>query len=92
MPAVPNHDCREQVIRVVNGPIEALPLPVAGLMSNENGYTVAKAYTAIDAMSKQLWSTLSAPFMTLSFMALWVMPHLKLSYKGLFDGDSFGFV
>ena len=71
---------------------QVLPLPVAGLMSNENGYTVAKAYTAIDAMSKQLWSTLSAPFMTLSFMALWVMPHLKISYKGLFDGDSFGFV
>jgi adenine deaminase len=69
-----------------------LPLPVAGLMSNEDGYTVAAAYTAIDNAAKQLGSTLSAPFMTLSFMALLVIPHLKLSDRGLFDGDSFGFV
>jgi adenine deaminase len=70
-----------------------LPLPVAGLMSNEDGYKVANAYTAIDKMVKvQLGSTLTAPFMTLSFMALLVIPHLKLSDKGLFDGDSFKFV
>ena len=69
-----------------------LPLPVAGLMSNEDGYSVAAAYTAIDKMAKEkLGSTLSAPFMTLSFMALLVIPHLKLSDKGLFDGDSFSF-
>jgi adenine deaminase len=67
-----------------------LALPVAGLMSNEDGYKVATAYTAIDKMVKEeLGSTLSAPFMTLSFMALLVIPHLKLSDKGLFDGDSF---
>ncbi len=67
-----------------------LALPVAGLMTNEDGYKVAEAYTAIDKMVKQeLGSTLSAPFMTLSFMALLVIPHLKLSDKGLFDGDSF---
>ena len=71
---------------------QVLPLPVAGLMSNVDGYTVAKAYTAIDAMAKQLGSTLSAPFMTLSFMALLVIPHLKLSDKGLFDGDNFTFM
>jgi adenine deaminase len=69
-----------------------LPLPVAGLMSNEDGYKVAAAYTAIDNAAKELGSTLSAPFMTLSFMALLVIPHLKLSDKGLFDGDSFSFV
>ncbi len=69
-----------------------LALPVAGLMSNEDGYRVAEAYTAIDAMAKSLGSTLSAPFMTLSFMALLVIPHLKLSDKGLFDGDSFKFL
>jgi len=70
-----------------------LALPVAGLMSNEEGYKVAEAYTAIDKMVKEeLGSTLSAPFMTLSFMALLVMPHLKLSDMGLFDGDSFRFV
>ena len=67
-----------------------LPLPVAGLMSNEDGYKVAAAYTAIDKMVKEeLGSVLAAPFMTLSFMALLVIPHLKLSDMGLFDGDNF---
>jgi len=70
-----------------------LPLPVAGLMSNDDGYKVASAYTAIDKMVKEkLGSTLTAPFMTLSFMALLVIPHLKLSDKGLFDGDKFTFL
>jgi len=70
-----------------------LPLPVAGLMSNEDGYKVAAAYTAIDKMVKEeLGSTLAAPFMTLSFMALLVIPHLKLSDLGLFDGDRFEFL
>ncbi len=70
-----------------------LGLPVAGLMSNEDGYKVADDYTAIDRMTKeQLGSTLAAPFMTLSFMALLVIPHLKLSDLGLFDGDRFEFV
>ena len=67
-----------------------LPLPVGGLMSNDDGYKVAAAYTAIDNMvKKELNSTLSAPFMTLSFMALLVIPHLKLSDLGLFDADEF---
>jgi adenine deaminase len=69
-----------------------LPLPVAGLMSNEDGYKVASDYTAIDKMAKEMGSGLSAPFMTLSFMALLVIPHIKLSDKGLFDGDSFQFI
>jgi adenine deaminase len=70
-----------------------LGLPVAGLMSADDGFAVAEAYTAIDNMTKQqLGSTLAAPFMTLSFMALLVIPHLKLSDKGLFDGDTFTFV
>lgn len=69
-----------------------LPLPVAGLMSLDDGYRVAEAYTAIDAMAKDLGSPLGAPFMTLSFMALLVIPHLKLSDMGLFDGDKFGLV
>jgi adenine deaminase len=69
-----------------------LPLPVAGLMSLDDGYKVAEAYTAIDKAAKELGSTLSAPFMTLSFMALLVIPHLKLSDKGLFDGDEFKFI
>jgi adenine deaminase len=69
-----------------------LGLPVAGLMSNEDGYKVAEKYTGIDKMAKGLGSNLSAPFMTLSFMALLVIPHLKLSDKGLFDGDTFSLV
>jgi adenine deaminase len=66
-----------------------LPLSVAGLMSADDGYAVAEAYTAIDKMAKGLGSSLRAPFMTLSFMALLVIPHLKLSDLGLFDGDGF---
>jgi adenine deaminase len=66
-----------------------LALPVAGLMSNADPYEVAEQYTIIDAMSKALGSQLGSPFMTLSFMALLVIPHLKLSDKGLFDGDQF---
>ena len=70
-----------------------LGLPVAGLMSHEDGYKVAAAYTEIDRMVKEkMKSALAAPFMTLSFMALLVIPHLKLSDKGLFDGDEFRFV
>jgi adenine deaminase len=70
-----------------------LGLPVAGLMSNEDGYKIAANYTAIDKMAKEeLGSTLSSPFMTLSFMALLVIPHLKLSDRGLFDGGRFEFV
>jgi adenine deaminase len=77
---------------VDHGEEKILPLPVAGLMSNNDGYNIAAAYTDIDRMAKSLGSKLSAPFMTLSFMALLVIPHLKLSDKGLFDGDRFAFV
>lgn len=66
-----------------------LPLPVAGLMSNADGYLVAEQYALLDKAAKALGSTLSAPYMTLSFMALLVIPHLKISDKGLFDGDRF---
>lgn len=77
-------------ISVVNGADTAvLPLPVAGLMSNLDGYTVAAQYSALDKAAKALGSRLASPFMTLSFMALLVIPHLKLSDLGLFDGDKF---
>lgn len=69
-----------------------LPLPVAGLMSTDDGYEVAAAYTALDRTARQLGSTLAAPFMTLSFMALLVIPSLKLSDLGLFDGNRFTFL
>jgi adenine deaminase len=68
---------------------KVLGLPVAGLMSLEDPYKVAADYTVIDLKAKGLGSKLSSPFMTLSFMALLVIPHLKLSDKGLFDGDQF---
>ncbi len=68
-----------------------LPLPVAGLMSDAGFSEVAEKYTAMDATAKSLGSRLRAPFMTLSFMALLVIPTLKLSDKGLFDTGSFGF-
>lgn len=84
---------RGGVSSVSNEKEMVLGLPVAGLMSNKDGYKVAAAYTAIDKMVKEeLGSTLTAPFMTLSFMALLVIPHLKLSDLGLFDGDGFKFV
>ena len=67
----------------------AVPLPVAGLMSNEDGYEVAQAYQNADALAKRLGSTLYAPFMTLAFMALLVIPELKVSDKGLFDVTRF---
>ncbi len=81
-------------VSVVSGELaEVLGLPVGGLMSNADGYAVAGAYTRIDALAKtELGSPLAAPFMTLSFMALLVIPHIKLSDRGLFDGDRFAFI
>ena len=67
-----------------------LALPVAGLMTDVDGYDAATTYTTLNQFAKNdLGSTLSAPFMTLSFMALLVIPSLKLSDKGLFNGNSF---
>ncbi|HMQ06320.1 MAG TPA: adenine deaminase [Saprospiraceae bacterium] len=71
---------------------EVLPLPIAGIMSNARAEWVAESYKKIDKMSKEMGSTLKAPFMTLSFMALLVIPSLKLSDKGLFNGEKFEFV
>ncbi len=69
-----------------------LPLPIAGLMADGDGRAVARRYTALDVMAKRLGSRLDAPFMTLSFMALLVIPDLKLSDRGLFSGARWGFV
>jgi adenine deaminase len=95
----------EEICRAVNLLIESkggvvavneeenilLPLPVAGLMSDDDGYKVAEIYSAVDRMAKSMGSTLQSPFMTLSFMALLVIPSLKLSDKGLFNGEKFEF-
>ncbi len=69
-----------------------LPLPIAGIISDKDGWETGKLYQEIDAMAKALGSKLHAPFMTLSFMALLVIPDLKLSDKGLFSGSEFKFV
>ncbi|MEQ1734742.1 MAG: adenine deaminase C-terminal domain-containing protein, partial [Bacteroidia bacterium] len=71
--------------------VKSLALPVGGLMSTDDGYTIGTLYEALDALAKQAGSTLRAPYMTLSFMALLVIPALKLSDKGLFDGNAFKF-
>ncbi|MFC6875636.1 adenine deaminase [Flavobacterium myungsuense] len=71
---------------------KSLALPVAGIMSDKDGWETGKLYEEIDAMAKALGSNLRAPFMTLSFMALLVIPDLKLSDKGLFSGNTFSFV
>ncbi|WP_147679160.1 adenine deaminase [Algibacter pacificus] len=67
-------------------------LPVAGIMSDKDGETIGKQYAELDVMAKKLGSNLNAPYMTLSFMALLVIPALKLSDKGLFNGKDFKFV
>ena len=70
---------------------DILSLPIAGLMSGASAEDVGQAYSILDKRAKELGSKLSAPFMTLSFMALLVIPNLKLSDKGLFDGEKFEF-
>lgn len=70
---------------------KTVALPVAGIMSDKNGETIGKQYQELDAMAKAMGCTLHAPYMSLSFMALLVIPALKLSDKGLFDGGSFKF-
>ena len=69
-----------------------LELPVGGIMSEKDGYKVAEAYGEIDAFAKTLDSPLNSPFMTLSFMALLVIPRAKMSDLGFFDGENFEFL
>jgi len=68
-----------------------LALPVGGVLSDEVGSVISKQYEEIDAMAKELGSGLKAPFMTLAFMSLLVIPKLKLSDRGLFNGSTFSF-
>lgn len=74
-----------------NGEVEILPLPIAGLMSDQDGQSVSDKYKELNNKVKLMGSPLNSPFMTLSFMALLVIPKIKLSDKGLFDADSFKF-
>lgn len=84
-------ECGGGVVAYCPASSALLPLPVAGLMSPHNGYHVAAAYEQADALAHQWGCTLQAPFMTLSFMSLVVIPELKLSDKGLFDVNKFNF-
>ncbi len=70
---------------------EVLPLPVAGIMSDQGAEEVAQGYRRLNRQAKALGCSLTAPFMTLSFMALPVIPRLKLTDKGLFDAETFSF-
>ena len=82
-------DIRGGMTVVVEGMCKTLPLEYAGLMTATKGEHVAKLYNSINQKTKSLGCALSAPFMTLSFMALLVIPSLKISDQGLFDGDQF---
>jgi adenine deaminase len=79
------------ICAVTNSEEKVVPLPVAGIMSDQNGETIGKDYALLDQMAKKMGCTLNAPYMTLSFMALLVIPSLKLSDKGLFNGSKFEF-
>jgi adenine deaminase len=79
------------VCAVTDSSAKIVSLPVAGIMSDKPAEEIGKAYAELDAMAKEMGSTLRAPYMSLSFMALLVIPSLKLSDKGLFNGDSFQF-
>lgn len=80
------------ICAVANSEEKIVPLPVAGIMSDQNAETIGKYYLELDHMAKHLGSKLHAPYMSLSFMALLVIPSLKLSDKGLFDGNTFKFI
>jgi len=79
------------ICAVSNSEEKVVSLPVAGIMSDKDGVTIGKQYAELDKMAKQMGATLHAPYMTLSFMALLVIPSLKLSDKGLFNGTDFKF-
>ncbi len=83
---------RGGIALVKNSEVEVLPLPIAGLMSNLPGEEVAHLYEQLDAGAKAAGCNLRAPYMSLSFLALLVIPELKLSDLGLFNGQSFEFV
>ena len=79
------------ICAISNSEEKIVSLPVAGIMSDKDGATIGKQYAELDKMAKRLGSKLNAPYMTLSFMALLVIPSLKLSDKGLFNGSEFKF-
>ena len=85
-------DCKGGISLCNGTTVDVMPLPIAGLMSDKDGYHAAKLYEQLSEGAKALGSKLAAPFMTLSFMALPVIPALKMTDKGLFDVNKFDFV
>ncbi len=97
--------CDELIVKVINQLVankggicitngektESLPLPIAGLMSGETIDVVSSKYESLNNFAKSLGCKMNAPFMTMAFMALLVIPEIKLSDKGLFDAKSFEF-
>ncbi len=79
------------LVAIEEGKETVLPLPVAGLMSNQRGEEVADRYAELNRHAVEMGTRMRAPFMTLSFMALLVIPELKMSDKGLFDVKKFRF-
>lgn len=79
------------ICATANGETLLLPLPVGGLMSTDDGATISRLYTQLDSKAKEMGTPLEAPFMTLAFMSLLVIPELKLSDRGLFDVSNFRF-
>jgi len=84
-------ECKGGISYADGDTVHVLPLEIAGLMSSKNGYEIAHQYEHIDRKVRNAGSDIHSPFMTLSFLALLVIPSLKLSDKGLFDGDAFAF-
>jgi adenine deaminase len=80
------------IAAVTSSSKEVLPLPVAGIMSDKSGEEVALAYETLSAMAREMGSEIHAPYMLISFMALLVIPSLKISDKGMFNGETFEFV
>lgn len=85
-------ECRGGISAIHRENEDLLPLPVGGIMSDKDGVNVAQDYERLHQMSIDMGSTLKAPFMLISFMALLVIPSLKMSDIGLFDGEKFEFV
>ena len=84
-------DNKGGICAVTKNVSEVVPLPVAGIMSDKPAEVIGEAYAKLDVIAKKMGCTLKAPYMTLSFMALLVIPSLKLSDKGLFNGNTFQF-
>lgn len=84
--------CGALAVVDTDGTCHALPLPIAGIMSDQSAPVVAKAYQGLSALAQTLGTPLKAPFMTLAFMSLVVIPRMKIGEQGLFDSEAWDWV